>query len=211
MSFFLDEDEVKVAEELYTPKGGDHSGERVVEIGYVYISKSKSSNAEALVIEYKHEDGFRGTERYWVINKETGTPKTPEGKPTFGSLQAEEFFGSMKVNPRESKPVPTTIKVFGEEKSVPVFRDFFGKKVRVVIQKKEEESYTDGSIIEVDEVLGWFDLSTRKNRRELSIENSEPLQIEKDIKRSEKLRKLKVKKEKDTTPKEQTAEDAFGW
>jgi hypothetical protein len=210
MSWFLDDADIKVAEELYAHKGGNNTGEKVVTLKYVYVLDSNSSNAKALVVEYEHENGFKGSERYWFIDKVTGKPKKEDGKPTLGSLQVANLFGALKIEPNSIKPQKTSIKVFGEEKEMPVFRELFDKPVRAVIQAKEEESYKTGDIIEVDEVIGWFDVATRKSRKELETEGSEAKDIEGAIKRSAKLRKLKAKKEEQKA-KEQTADEAFGW
>jgi hypothetical protein len=214
MSWFLEEDDVKVAEELYAPKGGNNTGEKVVTIKYVYILDSGSSKAKAIVIEYEHENKFRGQERYWFINKVTGTPKKEDGTPTLGALQVANFFGALKIDPNSIKPQKTTIKVFGKEQELPVFRELFDKPVRVVIQAKEEEHYTTGEIMEVDEVIGWYDVATRKNKKELADKESVAKDIESAIKRSEKVRKFKVKKVETTSnigSENQTAGDAFGW
>jgi hypothetical protein len=205
MSWFLEDNDVKVAEELYAPKGASNTGEKVVTIKYVYILDSNSSNAKALVIEYEHENKFRGQERYWFIDKTTGKPKKPDGTPTLGSLQVANFFGALKIDPNSIKPQKTTIKVFGKEQEMPVFRELFDKKVRVVIQSKEEEHYATGEITEVDEVIGWYDVATRKNRKELADEKSVAKDIENAIKRSEKVRKLKSKKVATNS------KDASGW
>ena len=206
MSWFeLEAEDIKVAEEAYAPKGGNNTGEKVVTLKYCYLLPSTSSKAVAFVIEYEHENKFKGTEKYWFINKETGKPKSPDGKPTFGSLQVADFLGALKLKAESIKPVKTKIKVFGEEREMDVFRELYDRTVRCVIQAKEEESYKDGSIIEVDEVIGWFDVSSRKNRKELEAD-SDAVQIEKDIKRSATLRKLKAKKEE---PKK--AEDNGSW
>lgn len=195
MFWFIEDKDIKVAEELYAPKGGNNTGEKVVTIKNVYILDSNSSAAKALVIEYEHENGFKGQEKYWFIDKTTGTPKKPDGNPTLGSLQVANFFGALKINPNSIKPQRTLIKVFGKDLEVPLFRELYGKQVRVVIQAKEEEHYSTGEIREVDEVIGWYDVVTRKNRKELETENSKAEDIEKAIKRAEKVRKLKSKKE----------------
>ena len=202
MSWFnIGTDEVNEAESLYAPKVGSISGEHVVTIAQVYLMESGSSSAKALVVDYVHENGSRGTEKFWYINKDTGTEKKPDGTPTIGSLQVANFFGAIKVKPESVEPKRTMYKVFGQDKEVFAFPTLVGREVRVVVQMKEEEKYSDGSIIEVAEVIGWFDVKTRKNRKELA-EDTDALQIEKDIKRSEKLRKMKAKKEPVSSKKE---------
>ena len=203
MSWF-DEAVAVEAQEEYASKSFDLSGEHVVQLKYCYIMPSQSSDAQAFVAEFEYESGAKGRESFWFINKETGTQKKPDGKPTFGSMQVANFLGAMKINANDLKPSDTDIQVFGKDKNMKVFRELFDKKVRVVIQMQEEEDNRDGSIREVSGVIGWFNADSRLNAKEISSGATEPKQIESDVKRCTKLRKLKVSKTEPT----QTSKDA---
>ena len=195
---WFDDTVVEEARELYDSKSFELSGEFVVQLKYCYISDSQSSSARAVTVEFEYPNGMKGREQFWFINKFTGTQRTPDDKPTFGSIQVEDFFGAMGMRAKVTPLVDTKITVLGKEAEMPVFRALFDKTIRVVVQMKEERDDRDGSISEKIGVMGWYNVDTRLNAKEIMAGATEPKQIERDLKRCTKLRKLKASKTEPT-------------
>lgn len=213
MSKWFDEEASEEAVKEYAQSYGIQTGEFLVTLKYCYILESSSSNAKAFKVEFEYESGKKGDAAFWFLDKNTGTQRKENGKPTFGSMQMAEFFGALEMSPNSIKSTDTKIKVFGGEKEMEAFLDLFDKTVRVVVQAKEEEHYKSGEIKEVPEVIGWFNTKTRLSSKEWVEKQLEPKAIESAIKRSTKLRKIKEAKESKRPAKDYTDADvaAAGW
>jgi hypothetical protein len=214
MSWF----DTEVAEEAtkeYAQSFTVQTGEFPVKLDLVYMVESTSSKAKGIRIEFSYESNKKGDTTIWFIDKETGTQLKPDGKPTFGSMVVPQFFGAFEKSANDFKTTSSEIKSFGKDITADVFRELTGQMVRVVIQSVDKVDYRDGSISEVPEVIGWFNIKTRLSFKEWQDKATEPKEIEGAIKRSQKHRKSKENKSSTSKTAEQKelaeASAAFGW
>lgn len=173
-------------------------GEKLITLKEVYIVESTKSEAKGLKVKFQYDNNIFGNETFWYINKDTGTQRNAEGKPTFGSLQIKEFFGALGLDIASMKPEKRKIQVGKEAdkiEEVNMFPTLYDKQLLVVVQMQEEENYNTQEIELKPSVIGWFDPKTRKNYKELA-NGTEAKAILSYIKRSEKD---KVFKERATT------------
>lgn len=214
MSWF-DNEVAEVATKEYAQSFSVATGEFPVKLDLVYMVESQSSKAKGIRIEFSYESNKKGDTTIWFIDKETGTQLKPDGKPTFGSMVVPQFFGAFEKSANDFKTTSSEIKSFGKDITADVFRELTGKMVRVVIQSADKVDNRDGSVSEVPEVIGWFNMATRLSYKEWQDKATEPKEIEGAIKRSAKHRKSKENK----APASQTAEQkelaeasaAAGW
>jgi hypothetical protein len=166
------------------------AGEHKVTLQEVYLLPSNSSDAKAFVVSFKYANGKIGTEKFWYINSKTGTQRTPEGKPTFGSLQIREFLGALGIEASSLKPTAGSI-VLSQDKTIDtqVFRELYGKEITVVVQLQEEPKWNDPSIIyTLPGVIGWYNPATRQNYKERA-NGLEAKDIASKLKRAENIKK----------------------
>jgi hypothetical protein len=202
MSWFNNE----VAEEAtkeYAQSFVVQTGEFPVKLDLVYMVSSQSSKAQGIRIEFSYESNKKGDTTIWFIDKDTGTQVKSDGKPTFGSMVVPQFFGAFEKDANEFKTTPSEIKSFGKDITADVFRELTGQMVRVVIQSVDKVDNRDGSVSEVPEVIGWFNMKTRLSFKEWQDKATEPKEIEGAIKRSMKHRKSKDSKTTNTQTAEQ--------
>lgn len=212
MSWFNDEAAAEAVNE-YAQSFSVATGEFPVKLDLVYMVESKSSLAKGIRIEFSYESGKKGDSTIWFIDKTTGTQLTQDGKSTYGSKTMVEFFGSFEKTPNDFKTTSSEIKSFGKDITADVFRELTGKMVRVVIQSADKVDNRDGSISEVPEVIGWFNMKTRLSFKEWQDKATEPKEIEGAVKRSAKHRKSKDNKSIQTAEQKalkQEADAAFG-
>ena len=172
------------------------AGVHTVKVSNAYLKDSGSSDAVMLHLEYEDKDGNKAYTSGWVKNKEGKSfyvdKKTNKKKASPELIQFKELLSCMDLDLEEiGNPVEVEMEAFGNKFKVKVFKKIIDKKLKIGLQKYEDD-YDDGEIKIKSRVIKFMDLDGKYKGDDVE---------EKVIARLEKSPLRKLKGSTDAKPK----------